>query len=95
LKFLAGQRFNNEQCRSGCLHRRLRSTTREYRNWYPVTINASVMVETMQKSSVRYGISDKKIFVNKSSFFLNSLTVLTFRIRLVYARFGFLCDITD
>jgi hypothetical protein len=34
-------------CRSGCLHRRLRSTTREYRNWYPVTINTSVMVETM------------------------------------------------
>jgi hypothetical protein len=33
-------------CRSGCLHRRLRSTTREYRNWYPVTINASIMVDT-------------------------------------------------
>jgi hypothetical protein len=34
-------------CRSGCMDRRLRSTMREYRNWYPVTINASIMVETM------------------------------------------------
>jgi hypothetical protein len=32
---------------NGCLHGRLRSTTREYRNWYPVMINASIMVETM------------------------------------------------
>jgi hypothetical protein len=39
---------------------RPRSTRRGYRNWFRVVINALIMVETVQKSSLRYGESDKK-----------------------------------
>jgi hypothetical protein len=50
--FLAGQCFNNDEDVKRAVQKWLSSqaatsTTREYRNWYPVTINASIMVETM------------------------------------------------
>jgi hypothetical protein len=39
---------------SGLHHRRHHSAIQGYKNWCPATTNASTMVETMLKSSVRY-----------------------------------------
>jgi hypothetical protein len=51
-KFLAGQRFNNDEDVKRAVQKLLSSQAatfydEEYRNWYPVMINASIMVETM------------------------------------------------
>jgi hypothetical protein len=43
-------------------------------------MSALIMVETMQKSSLRYGESDKNNILKINFSFFNSLTLLTFRI---------------
>jgi hypothetical protein len=51
---------------------RPRSTRRGYRNWCPVMINALITVETVLKSSLRYGESDKNNNLEINFNFFNS-----------------------
>jgi hypothetical protein len=55
-----------------------------YKNWFPATTNASTMVETMSKSSVRH-VHQMDLEINPC--FFNSPSELTFWITYVY------CDV--